>query len=56
MSEKVYKYIKNKFSMVETEIWDLNIGDTRTVQPNLPNDYRYGIAVYLVPSGYCSNT
>ena len=49
------KFFDMKFK-IKTEIWDFNNSDTRTVDPNLPNgDYRYGIAIYLVPNGYCSN-
>ena len=47
-------FIKNKFSVV-TEIWDLNNGDSRVVNPTLPNsDYGWGMALYLVPVGFCS--
>ena len=57
MNQKVYQYIKNKFSVVETEVWDFdNGGFIGTVDPTLPKgDYLYGIAMYLVPTGYCSN-
>jgi len=55
MSGKVYKYIKNKFSVVETEVWDFINDETRTVDPTLAKGhYRYGIALYMVPSGFCS--
>ena len=51
MNEKRYQYIQNKLSL-EIEIWDFNNDDTRIVDPTLPNgDYRFGIAVYLVPTG-----
>ena len=55
MNEKVYEYIKNKFSVVETEVWDLNNGDSRIVDPTLPSNDGWGMGIYLVPSGYCSN-
>jgi len=44
-------------SVVETEVWDFdNGGFIGTVDPTLPKgDYVYGIAMYLVPTGYCSN-
>ena len=55
MNEKLYQYITIKFSL-ETEIWDLNNGDSRTVDPTLQGDhYVWGIGIYLVPSGFCSN-
>ena len=55
MNDKVYKYIKDKFSVVETEKWDLNNGDSRIVVPTLQSgDYAWGTGKYLVPSGYCS--
>ena len=54
--KEFYKYIKNKFSVAETEVWDFdNGGYIGTVDPTLPNMmYRYGIAIYLVPTGYCN--
>ena len=61
MNEKLYKYIKNKFSVVETEIWDLSNGDNRIVDPSLPNsDYvlaigLYGIGFTVSPVGSVSN-
>jgi len=43
-------------SVVETEVWDFSNSDSRTVDPALTNvHYINGIAMYLVPTGYCSN-
>ena len=56
MNQKVYQGIKKKFSVVETEVWDLSNDDSRIVDPTLDSEtYGWGIAIYLVPTGYCSN-
>ena len=55
MNEKFYQYIKNKFSVVETEIWDFSNGDNRIVDPALPINYIIGTGIYPVPIGFCSN-
>ena len=40
---------------VVTEVWDLN-GKSRIVDPTPENEfYAFGMGIYLVPSGYCSN-
>ena len=57
MNQNLYQCIKNKFSVVETEVWDFNNGDMRTVDPTLTQGWPYaaGIAIYLVPNRYCGD-
>lgn len=56
MNENLIQYIKNKFSVIETEIWNFNNNDTRTVDPGLQkNRYGYGMGIYRVPTHFCRN-
>ena len=56
MNQKNYEFIKYKLSVVETETWDYNNDDTSIIDPALPSDdYKWGIGIYLVPTGFCSN-
>ena len=56
MNGKLSQYIKNKLSVVETEIWNLNYSDSRVVDPILTEgDYVYGIGLYLVTTDFCRN-
>ena len=50
MNEKLYQYIKDKFSIVETEIWNFNNNDTGIVDPTLRAHTSLGIGLYLVPT------
>ena len=56
MDQKIYQYIKYKLSVVETEIWNFNNHNTTLIDPALPSDdYKWGIGIYLVPTGFCNN-
>ena len=56
MIKKLYEYIKNKISVIETEVWDFTTGDSRVIDPTLSNNqFAYGVGLYLVPIGYCNN-
>ena len=44
-----------KFSDLETEVWNTEDGSIKTINPTLPDgDYRYGIALFAVDIGFCS--
>merc|ERR1719197_165069 len=37
-----------------TEVWKLENGNNKTIEPTLPdNDYRFGIALYVVDKDFC---
>lgn len=38
----------------ETEVWNFETGQMKTIEPTLPNDeYVDGIALYFVDAGFC---
>ena len=42
------------FSSLVTEVWELENGNNKTIEPTLPNDdYAYGIALYIVEKDFC---
>ena len=42
------------FSPFVTEVWELENGNNKIIQPTLPDgDYRYGIALYVVEKDFC---
>ena len=50
-----YFLIIDFFSDLETEIWNFGNETNRVVNPTLPNnDYRYGIALFIVPFNFCT--
>ena len=37
-----------------TEVWELDNGTNKTIEPTLPNGYYiYGIALYVVDKDFC---
>ena len=50
-----YFLIIDFFSDLETEIWNFGNETSRVVNPILPDeDYRYGIALFIVPFNFCT--
>ena len=45
--------IKLLFSNVESEVWNFKNEINRTIDPTLPNEYRNGIGLYVVPFDFC---
>ena len=42
------------FSPLVTEIWELEIGTNKIIEPTLPDDhYAWGIALYVVDKDFC---
>ena len=45
----------NSFSDLETEIWNFTNENHKVINPTIPNtDYKYGIALYIVPFDFCT--
>ena len=52
---KIFFDIKDFFSDLETEIWQLTNGNNKIINPTLPDgDYVFGIGLYLVPFNFCT--
>ena len=51
-----FKKISNWFSDAETEIWELENGNNKLIDPVLPtNQYAIGIGLYPVDYSFCQN-
>ena len=46
--------LKFSFSPLDTEVWELENGNTKIIEPTLPDDaYAVGIALYMVEKDFC---
>jgi len=47
-------FIESFFSPLFTEVWKLENGNNKIIQPFLPDEvYAYGIALYVVDKDFC---
>ena len=48
------KLLKSLFSQLVTEVWELENGKSKIIEPTLPdNEYAVGIALYVVEKDFC---
>ena len=46
--------VQSLFSPLDTEVWELENGNNKTIEPTLPNDdYAFGIALFVVEKDFC---
>ena len=49
-------FIESLFSPLATEVWELESGNNKLIQPTLPDDdYGFGIALVVVDKDFCKN-
>ena len=48
------KILKSLFSPLVTEVWELENGNNKLIEPTLPDwHYTWGIALYVVEKDFC---
>ena len=50
----LYMYMNSKLRNLVTEIWNLEDGTHKTIDPSLSVKYRVGLGLYVVPADFCN--